>query len=128
VRKIPPGKKSPPKLKLVKPSSSLPDTTQPTRKLGDHGLTFWNKVMSEYQIGDSGGLEILQQICGAIDAVESQSEQIERDGETILVKGVLRSHPLLRELLANRAFVCRGLQRLGLNVEAIKPIGRPGGY
>jgi hypothetical protein len=81
--------------------------------------------MSEYQIDDGGGLEILQQICGAIDAVESQSEQIERDGETIKIKGVIRSHPLLRELLANRAFICRGLQRLGLNIEAVRPVGRP---
>jgi hypothetical protein len=31
----------------------------------------------------------------------------------------------LREELAGRAFVARTLERLGLNVEAIKPMGRP---
>ncbi len=114
-----------PTLKLIKPSTTT--TTPPTRKLGKHGRTFWDTVMSEYQIVDSGGLEILQQVCGAIDAVESQSAQIEHDGEMIMVKGTLRAHPLLRELLANRAFICRGLQRLGLNIESVKPVGRPGG-
>jgi hypothetical protein len=124
-RKFPMTKK-PPILKVVKSSSS--NVTPPTRKLGRHGTVFWNTAMSEYQIADSGGLEILQQICNAIDRAESLAEQIDKDGEMIVVKGQLRPHPLLRDELANRAFVCRGLQRLGLNIEAIKPVGRPGGY
>jgi hypothetical protein len=37
----------------------------------------------------------------------------------------MKEHPLLKHELAARAFVCRTLQRLGLDVEAIKPPGRP---
>ncbi|MHC2661691.1 hypothetical protein ACMA5K_05720 [Bradyrhizobium diazoefficiens] len=120
--------------KLGKPSlaivrSSPLSCTSPPRKLGNHGLTLWQTIMSEYQISDSGGLEILYQICAATDRAERQREIIDDEGETITIKGVLRAHPLLREELANRAFICRGLQRLGLNVEAVKPVGRPGkGY
>jgi hypothetical protein len=110
-----------PVLKLVKPSTSkVPSPTH-------HGRVLWDVIMSEYQINDSGGLEILQQVCNAVDRAESLAEQIDQDGETILIKGAIRSHPLLRDELANRAFICRGLQRLGLNVETVKPIGRPGG-
>jgi hypothetical protein len=43
-----------------------------------------------------------------------------------MVRGVPKAHPLLRDETQIRAFICRGLSRLGLNVEAIKPVGRPG--
>jgi len=118
--------KKPPILKIVKSSTS--NTTQPTRKLGKHGLVFWNVVMSEYQIADCGGLEILQQICSTVDRVESLAEQIDKDGEMIQVKGQLRPHPLLRDEIANRSYITRNLQRLGLNIEAVRPVGRPGNY
>jgi len=37
----------------------------------------------------------------------------------------LREHPGLKHELAARSFVVRTLARLGLDVEAIKPVGRP---
>jgi hypothetical protein len=40
----------------------------------------------------------------------------------------LKDHPALKHELANRSFVVRTLHRLGLDVEAIKPVGRPAGY
>src|SRR5262249_21209165 len=56
----------------------------------------------------------------------SLAEQIARDGNVIYSRnGVPRSHPAIRDELAARAFVCRILERLGLNVETIKPPGRP---
>ena len=36
-----------------------------------------------------------------------------------------KTHPALREELSLRRFICRTLERLGLNLEAVKPIGRP---
>jgi hypothetical protein len=44
-----------------------------------------------------------------------------------MTKSGMREHPLLKGELANRAFVCRSLHRLGLNLEVVKPIGRPRG-
>lgn len=99
------------------------------RKLGEHGLALWNAVHSEYQIDDRGGVEILTQICAASDRVEALAAQINEDGETIRTRtGVLKAHPCLKDELALRAFICRGLERLGLNIESIKPsVGRPPG-
>jgi hypothetical protein len=37
----------------------------------------------------------------------------------------MREHPGLKHELAARSFVVRTLARLGLDVEAIKPVGRP---
>jgi hypothetical protein len=119
-------KSTKPSLKIV--SSSPTTGQQPPRKLGQHGLNLWRTVTSEYNITDAGGIEILMQVCRATDRVEALATQIDEEGETITVKGVPKSHPLLRDEIQIRAFICRGLQKLGLNVEAIKPIGRPGGY
>jgi P27 family predicted phage terminase small subunit len=106
---------------------STPIGTQPPRKLGQHGLDLWRKIMAEYDISDAGGLEILCQICVALDRAEQAAEHINRDGPVILTKSGLREHPAAKIELANRAFVTRNIQRLGLNIETVKPIGRPPG-
>jgi hypothetical protein len=115
-----------PDLKIVKPSSTSPS---PSRKLGKSGLNLWHTVQVAYEVSDVGGVEILMQVCSALDRAEEMATEIDRDGPTILVKGVLREHPCLKAELANRSFVVRGLQRLGLNYEIIKPsVGRPPGW
>jgi hypothetical protein len=116
-----------------KPPLTLVDQTTtgnaPPRKLGEHGLSLWNAVTAEYQIDDRGGIEILTQICAASDRVEALAAQINEDGETIRTRtGVLKAHPCLKDELALRAFICRGLERLGLNIETLKSsVGRPAG-
>jgi hypothetical protein len=116
---------------VKKPTLSLVQST-PTdpaapRTLGEPGRKLWNAVQSEYRIDDIGGTEILAQICCAADRVEQLAGQIAIDGPTIMSKTGLREHPALKAELALRAFICRNLQRLGLNLETIKPVGRPPG-
>jgi hypothetical protein len=108
-------------LSVVDPGSNLPS---PSRKLGRHGTDLWSAVMREYCIADPGGLELLIQACGAVDRVEALAERIDADGEVIIVRGVPKPHPAIAAELAARAFVCRTLERLGLNLETVKPIGR----
>jgi hypothetical protein len=81
--------------------------------------------MAEYQIGDRGGIELLAQACATVDRVETLRAAIDRDGEVVVVRGVPKAHPALRDELAGRAFIVRTLERLGLNVEAVKTPGRP---
>jgi hypothetical protein len=119
-----PGK---PTLKIVSSSSSKHTGTRPPRKLGPHGDELWRTIMNEFDISDSGGIEILAQVCAALDRVEAQQEIIDDEGETITTKSGTKSHPLLREQLAGRAFITRNLQRLGVLDQPIKPIGRPPG-
>ena len=113
-----------PPLTVVDPNASVPS---PPRKLGRHGTELWRTVMAEYSIEDPGGIELLAQACGALDRIEALAERIDADGEVITVRGVPKPHPCLREELSARSFVCRTLERLGLNLEAVKPIGRPAG-
>lgn len=115
------------KLKLV--TSTPPQHGTPPRPLGKHGLALWRSIHAEYGIEDAGGQEILLQACQALDRAEACREKIDREGETMRLKaGLVKDHPLLKHELANRAFVTRCIGRLGLDVEAIKPVGRPAGY
>jgi len=97
----------------------------PPRPLGPHGRQLWHRVQSEYRITDCGGVELLSQACAAEDTAESLAEAIARDGHVIHSRtGVPRTHPAVKD---ERAFVVRTLERLGLNVEAVKSPGRPPG-
>ena len=98
----------------------------PPRPLGTHGTRLWDAIQAEYLMQDRGGIEILAQCCAALDRAEALAEIIARDGNVIYSRtGVPRNHPAIRDELAARALVCRLLERLGLNVETIKPPGRP---
>jgi hypothetical protein len=108
--------------------SSAATGTSPPRRLGEHGLNLWRAIMAEYEIADTGGLEILAQVCAATDRAEELSALLDADGAVISTKAGPREHPALKAELAYRSFITRNLQRLGLNVEAIKPIGRPSGW
>jgi hypothetical protein len=114
-----PGNRS---LTLINPAAT---GVSPPRKLGQHGLSLWNSVQTAYRIDDVGGIELLAQACAASDRVEALAERISADGEVVNTRAGPKAHPALRDELAGRAFIVRTLERLGLNVETIKPVGRP---
>ena len=98
----------------------------PPRPLGSHGAALWDRIQREYAITDCGGVELLCLASQELDRAESLAEAIVRDGNVIYSRtGVPRTHPAVKDELACRAFVVKTLERLGLNVEAIKPPGRP---
>jgi hypothetical protein len=113
--------KTPP-LSVVGKAQNTPD---PPRKLGEAGLSLWNRVQSEYRICDVGGQELLAQACLAADRAEALAAQIDADGERIVTKTGIKDHPLLKHELAARAFIVKTLQRLGITDEPIKAVGHP---
>jgi hypothetical protein len=115
-----------PPLELV--GSSTANPLAPPATLGKAGRSQWESIQSEYGINDSGGLALLQQVCAAVDEIAECTAVIARDGAMVRGKFGPREHPLLRHQLALRAFVCRTVQRLGLNLEPVKSVGRPGGW
>lgn len=111
-----------PPLTMVDPAAT---GVPPPRKLGHHGLSLWNSVQNAYRIDDAGGIELLAQCCAAQDRVEALAARISTDGEVVNTRAGPKAHPALRDELAGRAFIVRTLERLGLNIETIKPVGRP---
>jgi hypothetical protein len=112
-----------PRISLVSPETGgIP----PPRALGEHGVRLWGRVQAEYGITDSGGVELLVQICGAVDRIAALGAAIERDGAVVYGRGgAPKTHPAVKDELAARAFVARGLQRLGITVENVQSVGRP---
>ena len=97
----------------------------PPGTLGETGGNLWQTIMTEYDIRDSGGREMLRQACEAADRVDEFSTIIKRDGAVVSTKHRPKDHPLIKHELAARSFVVRSLHRLGLDVEPIGRIGRP---
>jgi hypothetical protein len=89
--------------------------------LGKAGTSLWRRILSEYDIADSGGLELLAQICFAAERAERLRMRIDADGEIVVSERGMREHPGLKAELMARSFVVRSLQRLGINLEAIRP-------
>jgi hypothetical protein len=101
----------------------LADVPPPPRLLKRHGLQLWQSVLADYALEDVGSLELLCLAAQALDRAESCRARIEKDGEMI----GSRANPLIRDELANRAFVSRALVRLNLGGElgSKRPVGRP---
>jgi hypothetical protein len=112
----------PPRLSLVAETDRL----NPPAGLGEAGRALWIKVQREYVIDDIGGRAVLEQVCGAADRIETIKQAIAEDGPVLRSRsGGLKGHPCLQAELQNRALVIRGLEKLGLNVEPIRPHGHP---
>jgi hypothetical protein len=99
----------------------------PPANLTGPGADLWRSVMVQYAIRDSGGQMLLLQACEALNRAEACARTIARDGLTIATRVGLKDHPLLRHETNNRGLCCRLLSKLGLNLEAVKPMGRPSG-
>jgi hypothetical protein len=99
----------------------------PPFNLGRHGRSLWGRIQAEYDVSDSAGVEMLAQACAAADLAERLSEEVEHDGPVIRLRGVIRAHPAIKDLIGARAFVVRVLTKLGLNYEPVRASpGRPG--
>ena len=108
------------------PMAKHSKTPPPPRPLGKHGAALWASIHAAYRIDDAGGIEMLAQACAELDAAEDYASHIKKDGAVIRTNGGIKDHPLIKHELAARAFVVRTLQRLGLDVETVRPVGRPG--
>jgi hypothetical protein len=114
-----------PPLSVVNLPSIAP---KPPPNLGPAGANLWHAIMAEYDVSDAGGRALLEQAAAAYDRAERLRVEIERDGEIVRGRTGMREHPGLRGELAARSFICRTLQRLGINLEAVRMTpGRPSG-
>jgi hypothetical protein len=114
---------TPPRLSLVEANAN---GLEPPRSLGAQGRGLWDRVQREYAVDDPAGIEFLCLACEALDRAQALSEAIQRDGDIIRTRDGIKTHPAVKEELANRAFVTRTLQRLGLNYEPLRASpGRP---
>jgi|SRR5262245_20358231 len=104
-------------------SGPLATIAEPPATLGEPGAKLWRSIMWLYDIRDAGGLAILEQACVSRDRSTEFAAIIARDGA--MIRG--KTHSLIKHEREERALECRLLQRLGLDIEAVRPsAGRPG--
>jgi hypothetical protein len=113
-------------LKLI-PSHPAAPSVPPPAGLDEYGAALWTEVTSVFEWDDPSSYRVLAQAAFAAQRAERCRRLIDEQGEMLRVGKTLRSHPLLRDEVANRALCCRLLARLGMDVEPIKGIGRPPG-
>jgi hypothetical protein len=121
------ARKSGPSLAVVPqhPAVAVPD---PPGKLDATGMDLWRSVLGAYEFSDAASYMVLYQSCAAVERAERCRAIIDADGELVRSGKSVRSHPLLRDELANRALACRLLSRLGLDLEPVRGwAGRPPG-
>ena len=112
------------KLKLVDTSAG-----GPPRPLGPPGAALWRSITRDYDVTDAAGIELLCLACQALDRAEECREVIDEHGAAFIVQpsGMIRENPLCKTELANRAFVSKTLERLGVNDAPKLANGRPPG-
>jgi hypothetical protein len=112
-----------PPLTLVDPTSTA---ITPPRQLGPHGMNLWSGVLTEFDIRDRAGLELLCQACACLDRAEDLAEQIAADGAIIHTRTGVRSHPGIKDETGCRTACVRILEKLGVTREELRPLpGRP---
>jgi hypothetical protein len=113
-----------PALNLFDPESSIPS---PPRQLGQHGMNLWSGVLSEFNIQDRAGLELLAQACACVDRAEALAAQCEADGVVLVSgSGMTKSHPAIKDEITCRTACVRILEKLGVTREELRPtVGRP---
>jgi hypothetical protein len=116
-----------PKLTVVAPAPA-PEHPQPPRELDATGRALWDAVVRDYEFADPGSTEVLYQACAAVERAERCRRIIDEDGEVVKTRTGPRSHPLLRDEVANRALAARLIGRLGMDLEPLRTgPGRPPG-
>ena len=74
------------------------------------------------------GADLWRRICRDFDTAEAMRDLIDHVGEgSISETGVVRSNPMVKDELQLRAFVAKTLERLGVNQEPTKAVGKPPG-
>jgi terminase small subunit-like protein len=98
----------------------------PPRNVGAPGQQLWNSIMSQFDIHDAAGVEMLTQACEMLSRAEAFRIQIEDEGAMIKTSTGTKAHPLLTAELNARNFVVRTLRQLGLDVQPLQQReGRP---
>ena len=103
-------------------------TRRPPKNLSDEAKQWYKSLREEYNIKDMGGLLLLQSAMESFDRMRGAQKIIEKDGAVILDRfGQSKAHPLCSVERDARAALLNALKSLNLDLEPVKPLGRPGG-
>jgi hypothetical protein len=83
-------------------------------------------LLEQHDFNDCAGRELLAEVCEAVDRAEQLKAEIDADGLVIRTRsGTVKAHPAINAEVVCRAFVAKGLTKLGVLYEPIRHPGRP---
>jgi P27 family predicted phage terminase small subunit len=97
--------------------------------LSSEARKVWLELRDEYNINDSGGLQLIQVYVEAFERARRCRLQIDEDGEIVTDRfDQQKAHPLLVAEKDARNQMLAALKQLNLDVEPLQPTpGRPAG-
>jgi P27 family predicted phage terminase small subunit len=100
----------------------------PPEWLSKEAQTWWERIVQAYGIQDEGGLLLLGTALEALDRMREAQARLNSEGLTVLDKaGQPKPHPLLACERDSRQQMLVALKHLNLDVQPLKPLGRPPG-
>lgn len=95
-----------------------------TSELGQHGMDFWKKVLSEYDLTEAHDLERLAMACKCLDDINEAEQRVKTDGMYVTNRyGNTIEHPALKTTKDLRLLFIKIIRELSLDVAA--PEARP---
>lgn len=89
---------------------------------------WWQSVRDDFNIEDAAGLALLTAAARALDRAEQARVLIDAHGVAVLDRfGQLRSNPAVAAERDAQATFRASLRELGLDLEPVGRVGRPGG-
>ncbi|MGO9039875.1 MAG: P27 family phage terminase small subunit [Steroidobacteraceae bacterium] len=115
----------------MKNSGAKPPKTRPKppKGLSAESLDWWERIGTEYDVTDPGGLLILASACEAFDRMRQAQRKLRREGLTAPDRfGQRKAHPATLIERDSRAAMLSALKQLNLDLEPLESrAGRPNG-
>ncbi len=109
---------------LPRPRLKLP---RPPAGLREAGKLLWKRIIAEFDLEDHA-LAVLELICQAQDRWADARKVLDAEGVITLDRfDQKRAHPAAAVERDSRQAVVRGLRSMGLDLEPVRPPGRPAG-
>ena len=100
---------------------------KPPSHLASHGKALWGDLVAEYGIDDAAGLALLTTAAECLDRMRAAQKAIHEHGEVVTDRyGQVKVNPACALEKDARSGFLAALKALRLDVEPIKPVGRPG--
>ena len=114
---------------MKKPAlAKKPRTHDPAATLSAEALTWRQRLLDEYEIGDGAGQLLLDTAMMAYDRMRQAQMVIADDGPFQIDRfGASKPHPALIVERDSRAGMLAALRALRLDVEPLQSVGRPPG-
>ncbi|MBK0400643.1 P27 family phage terminase small subunit [Limibaculum sp. M0105] len=99
---------------------------KPPKHLSKEAASWWRSLIAEYEISDVAGLTLVTTAAECLDRMRAAQDAIRKHGEVIEDRyGSVKTNPACSLEKDSRNGLLAALKALNLDLEPVKPRGRP---